>query len=192
MLEKRHNSTRPLITSRSNNQSTRHRVEVSSGGLVFRRVGGQIQFAMVRDSYKRWTFPKGHVQAGETYARAAAREIGEETGLTRLRFIRPLGSIDIWFRDRFVHKGNLVHKFIHYFLFEAPANSKLRRPPAKEGGEQITGVTWVPADKITDRSSYKDLRPIIRQAVEALSRRPAARARPASQNPPTSGKLTAV
>jgi diadenosine hexaphosphate hydrolase (ATP-forming) len=170
MPEKHHNSTRPLISSRNKAQTERHLIEVSAGGLVFRRVRGQVQFAMVRDSYERWTFPKGHVQAGETYSRAANREIREETGLNRLRFVRPLGHIDIWFRDRFVHKGKLVHKYIHYYLFETAPTSKLRRPPPVAGSEQITGVTWVPAEKILERSSYKDLRPIIRQAIESLSR----------------------
>ncbi len=181
-----------MITSRNNPEQDRHRVEVSAGGIVFRRVGDQLQFAMVRDSYQRWTFPKGHVMSGETYASAAAREIREETGLDRIRFIQVLGNIDIWFRDRFVHKGKLVHKFIHYFLFEAPSNSKLHRPLVVAGSEQITGVTWVPADKILERSSYKDLRPIIRKAVEVLARRTIRRLRPTSQTPTTSGKLPPV
>lgn len=192
MLEKHHNSMRPLITSRNSSEEDRHRVEVSAGGIVFRRVRDQLQFAMVRDSYQRWTFPKGHVQAGESYASAAAREIREETGLDRLRFVQVLGNIDIWFRDRFVHKGKLVHKFIHYFLFEAPTDAKLHRPPAVAGSEQITGVTWVPAEKILERSSYKDLRPIIRKAVEVLARRTSRRPKPTSQTPITSGKLPTV
>src|SRR2546425_9198655 len=39
--------------------------ETSAGGVVFRRGGGAVgRFLLIRDSYKNWGFPKGHLEAG--------------------------------------------------------------------------------------------------------------------------------
>ena len=83
---------------------------------MFKRVHGLVYFAMVKDSYGKWAFPKGHVRQGESYKDGATREIFEEMGLEVSRMVCRLDTIDIWFRDRFVHKGKLVHKYIHYFF----------------------------------------------------------------------------
>ncbi len=132
---------------------------------MLQRVRGQVSFAMVVDSYGKWAFPKGHVRMGESYRSAAVREIGEEMGLAKLRFVARLDTIDIWFRDRYVHKGELIHKYIHYFLFEAPPDAILTKPESQEDGEQIQSVGWVPAAELATRSSYPDMVDIIEKAL---------------------------
>jgi ADP-ribose pyrophosphatase YjhB (NUDIX family) len=123
---------------------------------------------MLKDSYGKWTFPKGHVQKDESYQQGAEREILEEMGVKNLKLVKKLGTIDIWFRDRFVFKGRLIHKFIHYYLFEVKDNIRLEKPKPKKGGEKIQAVAWVPADQVIKRSNYKDMKPIIRRAFETL------------------------
>ncbi|MFH1632249.1 MAG: NUDIX domain-containing protein [bacterium] len=163
----RHNSTRQSITSRRQIDTPRHRTEVSAGGLVFKRTSKGMYFAMLKDPFGKWTFPKGHVKKakGESCRRAAEREVSEELGLADLKFIRPLGKIDIWFRDQFVFKGKLVHKFIHYFLFEVPANTRLSSVKGKAKKEMIQDVAWVRIDKLADKSGYSDMDPVIRRAL---------------------------
>ena len=164
------NSTRPSISSRrGKGEEERHRTEVSAGGLVFKRVNGMVYFAMVKDSYGKWAFPKGHVRQGESYRDGALREIDEEMGLKGLKVICRLDTIDIWFRDRFVHKGKLVHKYIHYFLLEAAPEAVVRRPEAQEQGETIRAVSWVPARELLKRSSYRDMVSIIKKALRLCS-----------------------
>ncbi len=165
-----HKLKRQSISSRRNKgERERHRTEVSAGGLVFKRTKDGIVFAMVVDSYGKWAFPKGHVRNGEKYRDGAVREIREEMGLTGLRYVCRLESIDIWFRDRFVYKGKLIHKYIHYFLFEAPMTAELVRPQPVDGGENIRAVAWVSARELLKRSSYRDMIGIIKKALRVCA-----------------------
>jgi 8-oxo-dGTP pyrophosphatase MutT (NUDIX family) len=143
---------------------------------VFKRTAGKpqgpgrgVQFAIMLDSYGKWAFPKGHVERGETYEEAAARETLEELGLDQVRLLEYLGKIDIWFRDRFEKKGTLIHKDIHYYLFEAPEESELHPDP----GEHVYEARWIASKKLIDLSSYPDMIPILKRAiayVQALNR----------------------
>jgi ADP-ribose pyrophosphatase YjhB (NUDIX family) len=119
---------------------------------------------MVMDSYGKWAFPKGHARSGEVYEKTALREISEEIGLSDLKCIAKLGTIDIWFRDRFVRPGLLVHKYIYYFLFEAPTDAVLHLPQAQDDGENIRDVAWVASNEVFRTSSYRDMIPIIKKA----------------------------
>ncbi len=141
--------------------------EISSGGLVFKRAPHGAQFAVMLDSYGKWAFPKGHVERGEEFPEAAARETMEELGIDQVRLLDYLGKIDIWFRDRFEKHGALVHKDIHYFLFEAPPDVELHPNPAEHAYE----AKWVSSRQLLKASSYPDLVPIIRRALELVDQR---------------------
>jgi len=117
------------------------------------------------DSYGKWAFPKGHVEAGESLEEAAARETLEELGLTEIRLLETLGKIDIWFRDRFQKKGSLIHKDIHYFLFETPEDAELRPDPSQHAYEG----RWVDPEQLLEASSYPDMVPVLRRAIAYVS-----------------------
>ncbi len=128
---------------------------------MFRRSGSGISFAMMKDSYGKWTFPKGHVEPGEDLEETGARETLEELGLEQVRLLEYLGTIDIWFRDRFEKKGQLIHKDIHYYLFEAPQGARLEPDPQEHSYE----AKWVPMSRVEARSSYRDMVPIVKKAM---------------------------
>lgn len=57
--------------------------EKSCGVLPWRLRDGRREFLLVFESYSKcWSLPKGHMEAGETEAQTALRELLEETGLT--------------------------------------------------------------------------------------------------------------
>lgn len=51
----------------------------SAGAAVFRVKDGQPEVLVIR-SGRKWSFPKGHIEPGETEESAALREVLEETG----------------------------------------------------------------------------------------------------------------
>ncbi len=94
----------------------------SAGGIVVSQYGN---VALVSQRGEVWSFPKGHIEAGETPIMAAKREITEETGLTEMTFIKPLGQ---YTRPKIGKTGDddmTEIKTIHLFLFsskEIPLN----------------------------------------------------------------------
>jgi 8-oxo-dGTP pyrophosphatase MutT (NUDIX family) len=154
------NNDRRIATGGKN----RIRVEHSAGGVVFRRLDRRVLIGLIKDSYHKWTFPKGHLEKSETPAQAALRETHEEMGLQRLRLVAKLGDISIKFKDRYVQIGTTVQKRIDFFLMETPANER-GKPERDEG---INEIRWVPYRQAARFASYKNVRPIIARAVAYL------------------------
>src|SRR5258708_6695880 len=122
--------------SRKRSSQPRAQRETSAGGVVFRRgPDGQVRFLLIRDSYKNWGFPKGHLVRDEPPAEAARREVAEETGLEELQLHGPIKVIDWYFR----FKGKTIHKYCHFFLFESRRGDPI---PAEADG--ITAGVWHP------------------------------------------------
>ncbi len=132
--------------------------ETSAGGVVFRRgPDGLVRFLLIRDSYRNWGFPKGHLESGEPPAEAARREVAEETGLQELILHGPIKVIDWYFRFR----GKTIHKFCHFFLFESRNGE-----PVPETAEGITACEWHPLEEARDTVSYDNARAVLLQAGE--------------------------
>lgn len=54
----------------------------SCGVIPYRQNGDEREFLVLLQTNGCWSFPKGHMDAGETEAQTALRELFEETGLT--------------------------------------------------------------------------------------------------------------
>jgi 8-oxo-dGTP pyrophosphatase MutT (NUDIX family) len=59
------------------------RLPLRAAAICYRRGSREVQFLLVRTrAGTTWTFPKGHVEPGESPREAAAREAREEAGVT--------------------------------------------------------------------------------------------------------------
>ncbi|HLB66742.1 MAG TPA: NUDIX domain-containing protein [Candidatus Saccharimonadales bacterium] len=63
----------------------------SAGGIVINPEG---QVLVVSQHGTSWSLPKGTLEKGEDHKTAALREIKEETGIAKVRFIKELGTYD--------------------------------------------------------------------------------------------------
>jgi len=140
---------------RSPRRRGRATLETSAGGIVYRVHNGNALFLLIRDSYRNWGFPKGHLESEELPAAAAMREVREETGLERLVLDGEIDTIDWYFRFR----GKLVHKVCHFYLMHT--DSALTTPQRAEG---ITACRWAPFDEASRLVSYANARDVLQRA----------------------------
>jgi 8-oxo-dGTP pyrophosphatase MutT (NUDIX family) len=143
---------------------TRAKQERSAGGVVYRLETGpdgatRVLFLLIRDSYRNWGFPKGHLERGEPPEQAALREVAEETGLTGLSLRGEIETIDWYFRFR----GRLIHKYCHFYLIESASSETC---PQREEG--ITACRWAPLDEALEVISYANARDVLRRAAEMM------------------------
>lgn len=131
--------------------------EVSAGGIVYRQTPEGFRFLLVKDPYKHWGFPKGHLEEGETPAEAALRETKEEAGLEDVVIAGPIRIIDWHFRFR----GQAIHKFCHFFLMESKSGDP--KPQLEEG---ITDYRWLTLEQALELLSYDNARGVLRRAGE--------------------------
>jgi 8-oxo-dGTP pyrophosphatase MutT (NUDIX family) len=135
------------------------REETSAGGIVVRLDRGEPRYLLIRDSYRNWGFPKGHLEDGEAAEEAAIREVTEETGLKELAIRGLIDTIEWDFRFR----GRLVHKVCHFFLMEA---ARFRTSPQRKEG--ITACRWSSFDEAQRLISYRNARGVLRRAQRML------------------------
>jgi 8-oxo-dGTP pyrophosphatase MutT (NUDIX family) len=129
--------------------------ETSAGGVVFRRTDGGPLVLVIKDAYKNWGFPKGHIEQGEDAVTAAVREVEEETGLADLVPHGLVRDIDWFFRFR----GKLIHKTCTFFLVESPSGE-----PQPQHDEGITATRWLSFDEAQRTLSYANARDVLKAA----------------------------
>ena len=138
--------------------------ETSAGGLVvdFSSPGREVAVLarINRAGRREWCLPKGHLEAGETPAQAARREVAEETGIEG-KVIAPLGSVDYWFSAA----GFRIHKVVHHFLLRAVGGElTVENDPDHEA----VAAEWVPYADLGERLSFANERRIALAASRLL------------------------
>jgi len=122
--------------------------EFSAGGVVTRE--SQVLLVRVQNlkGERVWTFPKGHVEEGETAKETALREVEEETGY-RCRVLKRLPLV----RYAFYRGKRFIHKKVQWFWMEA--GFRVGRPDQAE----VEKTAWVSLDKAVRMLRYpSDLR----------------------------------
>ena len=138
--------------------------EFSAGGVLVRSVGGRPCLAAIRPQGKKagtWVLPKGNVEAGESAAEAALREVREETGVEG-RLVEKLGDV----RYTYTWKGERIFKVVSFFL--------LRAGPGRLGAideamrVEVADTRWLPLEEAPRLLAYRGEREMATLAWERM------------------------
>jgi len=91
-----------------------------------------------------WTFPKGHLEDGETSKEAALREVEEETGF-RCEIVKPFDRVHYFFR----RGEELINKTVTWFLMKPLEKTGTHDP------DEILKTEWVSLEEARKRAKYK-------------------------------------
>ncbi|MBI4052151.1 MAG: NUDIX domain-containing protein [Elusimicrobia bacterium] len=129
--------------------------EFSCGGVVSQ--DGKVLVVNVKNlkGQKVWTFPKGHLEEGETSRDTALREVEEETGY-RCRILKSLFVARYFFR----RGEETVQKKVQWFWMEP--GRRVGRPDVSE----IFGVRWVSFRKAEQMLQYPSDHQLLREVIK--------------------------
>ncbi len=142
------------------NKPQRLKIQVSSGGVLFKKENNDIKIAIIKPKGKKiLTLPKGLVEKNESPEVTALREVTEETGLEG-KIIKKIGDVSYWF---YIKEENAkAKKTVHFYLMEY-----LKGRPEDHDWE-VEEVLWMPVDEAIKRVTYKTDREIIKKARELI------------------------
>jgi len=130
--------------------------EKSCGAIVYRKFHGNTEILLIKHvNSGHWSFPKGHVEASETEAETALREIKEETGVNVI--------IDPTFRETVTYSPRKdTQKVVVYFVARAKNFDVVPQE------EEIAEIRWVEIGRASSILTYENDRSIVSKAKTAI------------------------
>ena len=119
-------------------------LEHSAGGVVLE--DARVLLILMRNlaGLKVWTFPKGHLEPGETPQAAALREVSEETG-----FDCEITGDLCTAKYSFVRNGRRVDKDVRWYRMKRLGGDGVIKTP-----DEIFGMKWCALDEAAKYLSY--------------------------------------
>ncbi len=130
--------------------------EKSCGALVCNRDGEKLKILILKHRLGgHWSFPKGHVEHGETEQETALREVLEETGL-KIRLVQN-------FREKVSYSPKLgVDKDVVYFLGYADDSHTIMQE------EEVSEINWVDIAEAHEFLTYYNDKQLLRSAKKYI------------------------
>ncbi|MBE6690783.1 MAG: NUDIX domain-containing protein [Ruminococcaceae bacterium] len=130
--------------------------EKSCGALVVRREGDQYFVLMIRHKAKgNRSFPKGHMEEGESEYITALREVMEETS-SRIAIIS-----DFRATVNYSPSPGVMKEVVYFLAFTTNPDIKPR-----EG--EIAEVEWIPLERAEECLAHENDKTVFRAAMERM------------------------
>jgi len=134
--------------------------QFSAGGIVVKGEKENLQILLIKDRFGHWTWPKGHIEKGETPGQAALREIREETGLRTLEIIKEIGRQEYWFTQ----DEKKIFKKVRIFLVKALENEELKIQTS-----EIQDARWYPPKDVLKTIEYEGSKDLLEKGINFLN-----------------------
>jgi 8-oxo-dGTP pyrophosphatase MutT (NUDIX family) len=138
--------------------------EISSGGVLVRRLNGRWVFAAIRPNGKPpgvWALPKGLLGPGEPAEATALREVAEETGVEG-RSLGKLGDV----RYVYTWAGKRIFKVVSFYLLRYSRGRLGDLAP--EQRVEVAEARWLPLDEAEQLLAYRGEREMAAKARARL------------------------
>src|SRR5262252_5945774 len=114
-----------------------------------------------------WALPKGHIDAGESAAETAMREVREETGVEG-RMVEKLGDIRYVYTANWEgRKGERIFKVVSFFLLRAGRGRIGEIDDAMQ--VEVAEARWLPLEEAPRLLTYGGEREIATKAWERIA-----------------------
>lgn len=130
--------------------------EKSCGAIIYSESDNNKKLLLIKHKYSgHWSFPKGHVESGETEIETARREVMEETGI---QFQLKEGFHEV---VHYSPKPN-IKKEVVYFLGKALSED------VRVQEEEVSAAKWAPIDEADKCVTYDNDKNLIKKARQNL------------------------
>jgi 8-oxo-dGTP pyrophosphatase MutT (NUDIX family) len=139
--------------------------EISSGGVVVRRLRGRWVLAAIRPNGKPdgvWALPKGLVDPGEKPDATAIREVREETGVDA-ELVHKLGDV----RYVYTRGGERIFKIVSFYLLRYRGGRLGEIEPAMR--REVADARWLPLEEAPRLLAYRGERQMADEALRSLA-----------------------
>ncbi|MBI2024432.1 transcription antitermination factor NusB [Candidatus Giovannonibacteria bacterium] len=135
-------------------------IEIKTGGVVFRRDGKRLFFALVHDVFGYWTLSKGSPIENEEIKDAAIRKVKEELGILNAKIIDKLGITEYIAKDP--ERGQ-VRRQVSYFLIETDSTEL-----NLEASGGLDDAKWFAPGDVQDLKTYPDIKPLLSKSLDII------------------------
>ena len=132
--------------------------EISCGVIpVYVKENGEKEFFLVLQNNNDWSFPKGHVEEGESFLETAERELFEETGFRCQKILSEKIFTQNYTKE---YDNEILDKTVHLFIgfLDKKENPVLQK-------EEIKDACWCSSDEVLKKLRFKEAKDLFKEAL---------------------------
>ena len=134
-----------------------HLYHKSCGMIIFRNHQGRCEYLLLHESNANvWSFPKGHMEAGETEIQTAMREVKEESGLMPT-------VLDGFRQETFYRIAPIYEKTVVLFLAQSTGRVEIKK-------DEIADYRWAGIEEAKALLKHRQFADILDKAERALQK----------------------
>jgi len=132
-------------------------IEKSAGAVVYYKAKENLYLLLYYDA-GHWGFPKGNIEDDEDMEETVAREIKEETGISRIKFISDFKEKISYFYKR---EGKTIYKEVVFYLVESEEKTVTL-------SDEHQGYEWLPYKEAMEKVSFDNDRNVLEKVHNLL------------------------
>ncbi|HXG91125.1 MAG TPA: NUDIX domain-containing protein [Blastocatellia bacterium] len=139
------------------------RVQISAGGVAFRKRGRAIEVAIINvGKANRWQLPKGLVDRNESTEAAALREVREEAGI-ETSLVELIDKIEYWYVSKDRGRRVRFHKFVYLYLLRYESGD------VRDHDHEVNEARWVKISEAIEMLAFASEKRVVERAREMIA-----------------------